>query len=144
MTSFLYQQEIRIFDYKQQFAQPLRNEIIHNAEQIARDNGLTIEYLKKKNCSKEERIADILKQRGNHPGLVHIFSAREPCTSYEPWHDKKTHRTYLRTDTGRCLHYYFYFIHEVLGLCYVRVPYGFPSGSKSIVMATTGWRPCYP
>lgn len=58
----------------------------------------------------------------SHPGLVHIFSALEPSPSYEPWHDKKTHRTYLGPGTGKCLHYYFYFIHEVLGLCYVRVP----------------------
>ncbi len=32
MTSYLYQKNIRIFDYKEQFAQPLRNEIIRNAE----------------------------------------------------------------------------------------------------------------
>jgi len=70
MTSYLYQQEIRIFDYKPQFAQPLSDEIIHNAEQIARDNGLTIKYLKKKDFSKEKYIADILKKRGNHPVLV--------------------------------------------------------------------------
>src|SRR5207249_991304 len=31
-------------------------------------------------------------------------------------------KTYLRPDDGKCLHYYFYFIDEELGLCYVRVP----------------------
>jgi len=46
----------------------------------------------------------------------------EPCTSYKPWHDKKTHKTYLKYDTGKCLHYYFYFIDAELGLCYLRVP----------------------
>jgi DNA-binding transcriptional MerR regulator len=46
----------------------------------------------------------------------------EACESYEPWHNKKTHRTYLKSKLGKCLHYYFYFIDEVLGLCYVRVP----------------------
>jgi hypothetical protein len=111
MTSYLYQQKIRIFDYKEQFAQPLRDEIIHNAGQIARDNGLTIEYLKKKSDSKEKRIVNILKQRGEHPGLVYIFSALETCTVYKPWHDKKTHRAYLTTDSSKRLHYYFYFIH---------------------------------
>ena len=126
MTSFMYKQKIRIFDYKEQFDQPLRDAIIHNAKQIARDNGLTIEYLKKKNFRKEDRIAEILKKRGNHPGIVHIFSALEPSAAYEPWHDKKTHRTFLRADIGKCLHYYFYFIHEVLGLCYVRVPVWVP------------------
>ena len=47
--------------------------------------------------------------RGDRPGLVHIISAMEACDTYKPWHDKHTHRTFLRPDTGKCLHYYFYF-----------------------------------
>ena len=42
--------------------------------------------------------------RGAHPGLVHIISAMEGCNAYKPWHDKQTHRTFLRPDTGKCLH----------------------------------------
>jgi hypothetical protein len=32
------------------------------------------------------------------PGLVHIISAMEACDTYKPWHDKHTHRTFLRPD----------------------------------------------
>ena len=46
----------------------------------------------------------------------------ETCQSYKPWHDKKSGKTYLKYSTSKCLHYYFYFIDEELGLCYVRVP----------------------
>src|SRR5438477_8814606 len=60
--------------------------------------------------------------RGDHPGLVHIISAMEACNTYKPWHDKQTHRTFLRPDAGKCLHYYFYFIDAELGLIYLRVP----------------------
>lgn len=35
---------------------------------------------------------------------------------------KKTHKTYLKTLSSKCLHYYFYFIRADLGLCYLRVP----------------------
>ena len=35
---------------------------------------------------------------------------------------KKTHQTYLKYSNGKCLYYYFYFIDDDLGLCYVRVP----------------------
>jgi len=122
MTAFLYQKGIRIFDFKNTFAQPLRDKIIGNAKQIAEENNVEIEYIKKKNFRKEAKIREILKKRGEHPGLVHIFSALESCTSYKPWHDKKTHKTYLKYDSGMCLHYYFYFIDEVFGLMYVRVP----------------------
>ncbi len=121
MTSFLKSKSIRIFDYKE-FAKGLRDIIITNAEQIAKDNNLEIEYIAKKNFRKENRISEIIKERGEHPGLVHIFSALEPCTAYKPWHDKKTHRTFLKYDNSKGLHYYFYFIHKTLGLCYVRVP----------------------
>jgi hypothetical protein len=121
MTSFLNANNIRIFDYPR-FAEPLRNELRDNAEQIAKENGLEIEFIRKKNFRKEDRIQGILEKRGNHPGLVHIFSAMEPCPSYKPWHNKQTHRTYLKPTEGKCLHYYFYFIDEELGLCYVRVP----------------------
>jgi hypothetical protein len=122
MTSFLYEHQIRIFDYKH-FAQPLRDIIRVNADAIAQENGLEIEFIRKsKRFRKEKRIHKILKTRGHQTGLVHIFSAMEQCTAYYPWHDKQTHKTYLKSKQGRCLHYYFYFIDEELGLCYLRVP----------------------
>jgi hypothetical protein len=89
---------------------------------LAKDNGLTIEFIRTKTFRKEERIKKILKERGSHPGLVHIFSAMEPCTSYQPWHDKSTGKTFLRYDQAKCMHYYFYFVDEKLGLCYLRLP----------------------
>jgi len=122
MTSFLNANKIRIFDYPQ-FANTLREEIRSHAEAIARENDLEIEFIRKiKAFRKEERIKGILKERGTHPGLVHIFSAMETCTSYKPWHDKTTGKTSLQYDSGKCLHYYFYFIDKEYGLCYLRVP----------------------
>lgn len=121
MTGYLCEQHIRIFDYAE-FARPLGEQIRANAEQLAQQHGLEIEFIRKKTFRKEDRIQAILKGRGMQPGLVHIFSALEVCDTYTPWHDKPTHRTSLRPTTGKCLHYYFYFIDSELGLCYVRVP----------------------
>jgi hypothetical protein len=122
MTSYLYSKGIRIFDYPR-FAEPFRDAINENAKRIAKENGLEIEFIRKqKGFRKENRIKEILDKRGLEPGLVHIFSAMESCESYKPWHDKKSGKTFLRPDSGRCLHYYFYFIDLELGLCYLRVP----------------------
>ena len=121
MTAYLCKRGIRIFDFTQ-FAKPLTDAIKGNAEQQASANGVKIDYVRKKNFRKEDRVKAALKERGMHPGLVWIFSALEPCTTYQPWHDKTSGRTYLRYDEGKCIHYYFYFIDEELGLCYVRVP----------------------
>jgi hypothetical protein len=121
MTRYLYQQGIRVFDYAR-FAEPLRERLRENAEALAQANGLKIEFIRKKDFRKEDRIRKILKARGERPGLVHIFGAMEACSSYQPWHDKTIGKTYLRPASGKCMTYYFYFMDEQLGLCYVRVP----------------------
>ncbi len=121
ITSFFYRSNIRIFDFKH-WASPMRDVINESTRSIASDNGIEIEFILKRNFRKEERVEEIIAERGDHPGLVHIFSAMETCTAFKPWHDKKTHKTFFKYDSGRCLHYYFYFIDKEYGLCYLRVP----------------------
>lgn len=122
MTGYLKARGIRIFDFGE-LVKPLTEAIRENAARIAKEHGLPIEHVRKlKSFRKEDRIAEILSKRGDHPGLVHIFSAMETCSTFEPWHDKTTGKTFLRRDCGKCLHYYFYFLDPELGLCYVRVP----------------------
>jgi len=112
---------IRLFDFTQ-WAKPLREEVRNNAERIARESGLKIHHLRFTKRRKDAIIKEIIKERGCHPGLVHIFSAMESCRTYKPWHDKTRGETILKPSSGRCLHYYFYFIDNLLGLCYLRVP----------------------
>jgi hypothetical protein len=121
LTSWLYAHAIRIFDYPN-WADQLRLKIRENAERIAKENGIEIEHIKKSTIRKEDHVQRILKSRGYEPGLVHIISCMETCDSYKPWHDKTTHQNFLKPDTAKCLHYYFYFIDDRLGLCYLRVP----------------------
>lgn len=78
--------------------------------------------MRKSTIRKEDIIKKVIEKRGTAPGLVHILSAMETCESYAPWYNKKTGKAYLKPRIGKCLHYYFYFIDEDLGLCYVRVP----------------------
>jgi hypothetical protein len=121
MTRFLYATGIRIFDYAK-FAEPLREQVREQAVSLAAEAGATIEHIAKSHVRKEAVVAEVLERRGTHPGLVHVISAMEACDSYKPWHDKQTHRTYVRADSGKCLHYYFYFMDAELGLIYLRVP----------------------
>src|SRR5579883_847524 len=121
MTAFLSARSIRIFDYPR-FAEPLRDAIRTRAAELAASAGIEIEHIRKDHIRKEDVVAKVLEKRGDHPGLVHVISAMEACQSYKPWHDKASHKTFLKPDTGKCLHYYFYFIDPVVGLCYLRVP----------------------
>ena len=127
MTSFLYSEGIRIFDYAQ-FAEPLRDRVRKRSEEVCAEAGLAIEHVSKSHIRKEELVQRVLATRGEAPGLVHVICAMEACPSYRPWHDKASGKTYLRGDTGKCLHYYFYLIDEQLGLCYLRVPTWAPFG----------------
>jgi len=87
MTSYLYQHNIKIFDYPD-WANALREELREHAERIAKENGLEIEFIRKINAfRKDDRIQSIIEKRGAYPGLVHIFSAMETCTSYKAWHE---------------------------------------------------------
>ncbi len=127
MTSFLYARGIRIFDYTQ-FAEPLRERIRERAQEVCAAAGIQIEHVNKSHIRKEELVARVLQVRGDAPGLVHVLSAMEGCPSYKPWHDKASGKTFLRPELGKCLHYYFYFIDEEFGLCYMRVPTWAPFG----------------
>ncbi len=122
MTSYLYAHHIKVFDYAKEFADPLRNAIRENAQRLAKSHDVTIKHINRPNIRKEEVVAKVLAQRGDHPGLVHVISAMEACSAYVPWHDKKTYKTFLRSTSGKCLHYYFYFLDAEVGLCYLRVP----------------------
>lgn len=121
MTRELHHLQIRIFDYAR-FAEPLRDELRANAERLAKEAGLEIEFIRRRNFRKEERVKKIVAERGDHPGLVHIFTAMEPCSSFRPWYEKATGKSFLKPRQAKCLHYYFYFIDAELGLCYLRVP----------------------
>ena len=121
MTAFLSARQVRIFDYPR-FAEPLRDRVRERAAELAAGAGISIEHIANSHIRKEDVVAKVLATRGDHPGLVHVISAMEACPTYKPWHSKETHRTFLRPATGKCLHYYFYFIDADLGLIYLRVP----------------------
>jgi len=106
MTSFLYTRQVRIFDYPK-FAEPFRERIRENAETMAAAAGIEIEFIRSRSIRKEDRAQELLAKRGGHPGLVCIFSAMEPCSTYKPWHNKQSGKTYLVPNDGKCLHYYF-------------------------------------
>ena len=73
MLSKFRSKGIRIFDYAH-FVEPYKEQIRANAEQIAKDNRIEIEFVRKSSTRKEDLIQKKIKERGTHPGLVHILS----------------------------------------------------------------------
>ena len=119
MEKFLRTQGILLKDYTQ-WALPLAGQLKACAASLAAEAGISIEFLCKK-VRKENLVQEVLAQRGNHPGLVCVFSALERCDTYR-LHKNRDGRWGLRPDSGKCLHYYFYFMDPRWGLCFLRVP----------------------
>jgi hypothetical protein len=139
MTGYLYQQGIRIFDYPK-FAESLRERLRENAEALAESQRSEDRIYSQEGFSQgKPHSQDSEKERGEQPGLVHIFGAMEACPSYRPWHDKVTGKTYLKPASGKCLTYYFYFIDEQLGCAMCVFRPGVPFGCSSTATDTTGW-----
>jgi len=96
MAKHLGVRGMRLFDYPR-VAEPLREELRQNAETLARTHGRAIECIRAVDaCREEDRIKAALAARGVQPGLVHLFSAMEPCAARMPWHAKASGRTTLR------------------------------------------------
>ena len=89
MTAYLYTHHVRIFD-DAQWAQPLREAPRENAERLAQENGLQIEFIRRpKSFRKEDKIHQVLKEWGDYSGPVWIFSYRlttvsRPATIFIP------------------------------------------------------------
>ena len=113
MTRYLNANGIRIFDYPD-FAKTLRDRVRDRAASLAAEARVTIEHIAKPHVHKEG-VARVLAQRGDRSGLVHVISAMEACDAYKPWHDKQTRKTFIRPDSGKCLHYYFWVFRDLCG-----------------------------
>lgn len=98
MTSYLKANSICIFDFAN-FSQPLTEQVQLNAQRIADENGIEIEFIRKLRAfRKDDRIQESISKTGKTEGLIHIFSAIEPCNTYKPWHDKTSGKTFLKFD----------------------------------------------
>jgi len=127
MTSYLYSNKIKIFDYVK-FASDLRDEYNVYVANFAKENNIPVKALNSYKISKENEVRKYLEIRGDSPGLICILSAVEGCPTYYPWRDKKTGKSFLRYRPGKCKHYYFYFMDEEFGLCYLRIATYAPFG----------------
>jgi hypothetical protein len=122
MTMFFNAHHFKIFDFHKIFT-PITETIKSNLEKIAAENNIEIEYVRKSGAfRKDDKIAKIIEERGTDVGLVHIFSQLEILNTFDPWYDKSTTRCYFKPASTKRLVYYVYFIDELLGLCYLKIP----------------------
>lgn len=108
------------------FAEPITRKVREHVIGLARQHGIEIEMVTRKNFRQEDRVAAILKTRGPHPGLVHIFAVKESAMVFDTRHARADGYAQVIVRRGACVHYYLYWLDPMLGLIHVRVPTWLP------------------
>ena len=80
-----------------------------------------VAYLRDASVRKDALARAQAQARGIKEGLIGVWSALEPCTTYYVRGDRAHQRLRLERGDGKCLHYYFYFLHALCGLVHVRL-----------------------
>jgi hypothetical protein len=96
------------------------------AQQLAEQHQRPLTYLHSSSQRKELLARDQARHDGLTTGLIGIWSVVEPCLTYFVRRDRAQKKLVLRLEPGKCLHYYFYFLHEQLGLLHLRLQTWFP------------------
>jgi hypothetical protein len=96
------------------------------AHQLAEESGRPLTYPHGSSARKELLARDLARRDGLTTGLVGLWSVVEPCLTYFVRRDREQKKLVLRLAPGKCLHYYFYFLHAQLGLLHLRLQTWFP------------------
>lgn len=117
---WLLRQGVLVRDFKS-FATAQTARIKQLAKDAAAAAGRPFGYLRSAAQSKEDLAREIARRDRLKSGLIAVFSAVEPCTSYTVRGNRESRMLDLVLQPSRCTHLYHYFLHPEVGLMHVRV-----------------------
>jgi hypothetical protein len=124
VSSYLFQHHLQFKDYTKH-AEHLTQTLVRDTQALAKVEGTPLVYLNSPNTDKEATALDLARQHGRTSGRIAILSCVESCRTFRVRKNDIGHIE-LRSEAGRCQHFYHYFLHDQLGLCYVRLQSWFP------------------
>ena len=107
-------------------AQSLSDRIKKYAQDLAEDSGCPLLYLNNPKESKKDIAEGIIAKGNLKSGLVCVLSCVEQCHTFGINRDKASKHIVLRSQTRKCLHYYFYYLDPYFGLIHIRLQTWFP------------------
>ena len=122
VASYCHQQRLRFKDFPAH-AQALTDTFRDRARQQL--GAVPLEYLASPDTDKEALALQLARRHGRTRGRIAVLSCQESGLTYRL---RKNGAGLIepRKEKTRCVHYYHYFLHEHLGLCYVRIQSWFP------------------
>jgi hypothetical protein len=125
MGAFLRYSGILLKDFAR-YVQDVTNQVREATEALAAAARRPVVYLQNPSTCKEDVARDIAQRDGVTHGLVCVLSAVEVLWSYDVRRDREAKVLRLVPARRKCLHYYHYFIHPVLGFMHARLATWFP------------------
>lgn len=122
--SYLGHVGVKLVDYKR-YAKATTAALCQAIETEAKAAGL-YRYLNSARISKEESALEMAAERGQSEGRIAVLGCLEPCQVLQVRKNKHTGRLEPRIETGKCLHYYHYYLDPRYGLRYTRLQSWFP------------------
>lgn len=125
MESFLSRMGVRRVEFAD-YARSMTQRIRESAVAWAQAAGRSCVYLRKASVSKEEVAREIVAREGITHGPVGVLSAVEPCRTWQARGNRATQHLEFQLLPGKCIHLYFYLLHEQMGLLHLRLQTWFP------------------
>jgi len=124
VDSYLYRQHIRYTEFASH-AQSLTERLCAQTKRQAQEEGVPVKDLNSPKIDKEAMALELAQKKGLTSGRVALLTSVELCSIYRM---RKNEAGWIKPvkEPGKCKHYYHYFLHPDLGLCYVRVQSWFP------------------
>jgi len=124
VQSYLWQQHILFKDFPGH-AQHLSQTLRQRTETEANEQGIPVFPLNSPAIDKEATALQLAQRHPGRTGRIAVLSCVESCSTYRL--RQNVHGLIEpRKEVAKCLHYYHYFQHAQLGLCYVRIQSWFP------------------
>jgi hypothetical protein len=124
VQSYLWQQRILFKDFPAH-AQQLTHSLRQRTQALAQEHDVPLLPLNSPATDKEATALKLAQRQPGRSGRIALLSCVESCLTYRL---RKNAQGLIepRKEIGKCLHYYHYFQHQRLGLCYVRIQSWFP------------------
>jgi hypothetical protein len=120
LESYLTTSRILLKEFKP-WALGLTEQVKQATTQLATSLGRPIRFVTNSRFSKEDIAADIAQADRVTEGLVCVLTAVEPCRTFFLRRDRERRRIEIRSQSGKCLHQYFYLRHPELGQIHLRL-----------------------
>jgi hypothetical protein len=125
MEYYLRRSGILWKDYKS-FATGITDRVRQSARDLADRAHRPMIYLPSSRTDKEQIALEAQARHRVSSGVVAVISCVEPCRTWVAHGNRATKKLELKLHWGKCIHLYFYLIHEVLGWLSVRLQTWFP------------------